>query len=178
MKATEFFMSRPRLAAVAALVAVLAGVLSAPLVPVAMYPTLARPSISVSCSYPGANAVEVMNTVAGPLEEKINGVEGMDRMTSSCHDTGSYSLTVNFAVGYDRDVALMKVQSKVQQALSLLPQEVKTAGKIMAASTPHQYMGKISQVLTERMTQERAGSASIIRRSRSRIPRFSRGTRL
>ena len=135
MKATEFFMSRPRLAAVAALVAVLAGVLSAPLVPVAMYPTLARPSISVSCSYPGANAVEVMNTVAGPLEEKINGVEGMDRMTSSCHDTGSYSLTVNFAVGYDRDVALMKVQSKVQQALSLLPQEVKNTGVTVESGT-------------------------------------------
>ena len=135
MKATEFFISRPRLAAVAALVAILAGLLSAPLVPVAMYPTLARPAISVSCSYPGANAVEVMNTVAGPLEEKVNGVEGMDRMTSSCHDTGSYSLTVNFAVGYDRDVALMKVQSKVQQALSLLPQEVKNTGVTVESGT-------------------------------------------
>ena len=118
-----------------ALVAVLAGLLSAPLLPVAMYPTLARPAISVSCSYPGANAVEVMNTVAGPLEEKVNGVEGMDRMTSSCHDTGSYSLTVNFAVGYDRDVALMKVQSKVQQALSLLPQEVKNTGVTVESGT-------------------------------------------
>ena len=135
MKATEFFISRPRLAAVVALVAVLAGVLSVPLVPVALYPTLARPAISVSCSYPGANAVEVMNTVAGPLEEKVNGVEGMDRMTSSCHDTGSYSLTVNFAVGYDRDVALMKVQSKVQQALSLLPQEVKNTGVTVESGT-------------------------------------------
>ncbi len=135
MKATEFFIARPRLAAVVALVAVLAGVMSAPLVPVALYPTLARPAISVSCSYPGANAVEVMNTVAGPLEEKVNGVEGMDRMTSSCHDTGSYSLTVNFAVGYDRDVALMKVQSKVQQALSLLPQEVKNTGVTVESGT-------------------------------------------
>ena len=135
MKATEFLVARPRLAAVAAIVVVLAGALSVPLLPVAMYPTLARPSISVSCSYPGANAVEVMNTVAGPLEEKINGVEGMDRMTSSCHDTGSYSLTVNFAVGYDRDVALMKVQSKVQQALSLLPQEVKNTGVTVESGT-------------------------------------------
>ena len=135
MKATEFFVSRPRLAAVAAIVILLAGALTAPLLPVALYPTLARPAISVSCSYPGANAVEVMNTVAGPLEEKVNGVEGMDRMTSSCHDTGSYSLTVNFAVGYDRDVALMKVQSKVQQALSLLPQEVKNTGVTVESGT-------------------------------------------
>ena len=135
MKATAFFVSRPRLAAVVALVILLAGALSAPLLPVALYPTLARPAISVSCSYPGANAVEVMNTVAGPLEEKVNGVEGMDRMTSSCHDTGSYSLTVNFAVGYDRDIALMKVQSKVQQAMSLLPQEVKNTGVTVESGT-------------------------------------------
>ena len=135
MKVTSFFISRPRLAAVVALVILLAGALSAPLLPIALYPTLARPAISVSCSYPGANAVEVMNTVAGPLEEKVNGVEGMDRMTSSCHDTGAYSLTVNFAVGYDRDIALMKVQSKVQQALSLLPQEVKNTGVTVESGT-------------------------------------------
>lgn len=135
MKATEFFVSRPRFAAVVTLVVLLAGVLSVPLLPVAMYPTLARPAISVSCSYPGANAVEVMNTVAGPLEEKVNGVEGMDRMTSSCHDNGSYSLTVNFDVGYDRDIALMKVQSKVQQAMSLLPQEVKNTGVTVESGT-------------------------------------------
>lgn len=113
----------------------MAGILSLALLPVNMYPTLARPAISVSCTYPGANAAEVMNTVAGPLEEKVNGVEGMDRMTSACHDNGSYSLTVNFAVGYDRDVALMKVQSKVQQALSLLPQEVKNTGVTVESGT-------------------------------------------
>ena len=135
MRATELFISRPRLAAVVALVVVMAGAFSAALLPVALYPTLARPAISVSCTYPGANAVEVMNTVAGPLEEKVNGVEGMDRMTSSCHDTGAYSMTVNFEVGYDRDIALMKVQSKVQQALSLLPQEVKNTGVTVESGT-------------------------------------------
>ena len=128
-------MARPRLAAVVSLVILIAGALSMYLLPVTLYPALARPAISVSCTYPGANAVEVMNTVAGPLEEKINGVEGMNRMTSSCHDTGSYSLSVNFEVGYDRDVALMKVQSKVQQALSLLPQEVKNTGVTVESGT-------------------------------------------
>ena len=104
MKATETFLARPRLAAVAAIVAVIAGAASAWLLPVALYPSLARPAISVSCSYPGANAMEVMNTIAGPLEEKMNGVEGMDRMLSGCYDSGSYALTVKFDVGYDRDV--------------------------------------------------------------------------
>ena len=135
MKVSDALASRPRFAAVVATVTVVAGVLAAIRIPMAMYPTLARPSISVSCTYPGANAVELMNTVAGPLEEKINGVEGMDRMTSSCYDSGAYSLTVNFAVGYDRDVALMKVQSKVQQALSLLPQEVKNTGVTVQSGT-------------------------------------------
>ena len=135
MRATKFFIDHPRLAAVVALVILLAGAMSVSLLPIALYPTLARPAISVSCSYPGANAVELMNTVAGPLEEKVNGVEGMDRMTSSCYDSGAYSLTVNFDVGYDRDIALMKVQSKVQQALSLLPQEVKNTGVTVESGT-------------------------------------------
>ena len=135
MKATEFFVARPRLAAVVALVVLIAGAISLCLLPVTLYPALARPAISVSCTYPGANAVELMNTVAGPLEEKVNGVEGMDRMTSSCYDSGAYSLTVNFAVGYDKDIALMKVQSKVQQALSLLPQEVKNTGVTVESGT-------------------------------------------
>jgi len=135
MRVTEFFVRRSRLAVVVALLVLLVGALAAPLLPVTLYPSLARPSISVSCTYPGANAVEVMNTVAGPLEEKMNGVEGMDRMTCSCFDSGSYSLSVSFAVGYDRDLALMKVQSKVQQALSLLPQEVKNTGVTVQAST-------------------------------------------
>ena len=135
MKATRFLLARPRLAAVVALVILIAGALSMYLLPVTLYPALARPAISVSCTYPGANAVEVMNTVAGPLEEKVNGVEGMDRMTSSCYDSGAYSLTVNFAVGYDKDIALMKVQSKVQQALSLLPQEVKNTGVTVESGT-------------------------------------------
>ena len=128
MKATEIFMARPRLAVVAAILSVAVGAVSAWLVPVALYPSLARPAISVSCTYPGANAMELMNTVAGPIEEKVNGVEGMDSMSSTCNNTGSYSLTVKFGIGCDRDIALMKVQSKIQQAMSLLPQEVKNTG--------------------------------------------------
>ena len=124
----DVFLSRPRLAAAIAIAALVAGFLSCLSLPVAFYPTVARPTISVSCTYPGANAREVMNTVAGPLEDRVNGVEGFDHMTSSCSDTGSYSLTVYFQADYDRDLALMKVQAAVQQALTQLPQEVKNTG--------------------------------------------------
>ena len=124
----DVFLSRPRLVSALVIAALVAGILSSLSLPVAFYPTVARPTISVSCSYPGANAREVMNTVAGPLEDRVNGVEGFDHMTSTCADTGSYSLTVYFQADYDRDLALMKVQAAVQQALTQLPQEVKNTG--------------------------------------------------
>ena len=124
----DVFLGRPRLTAAIAIAALVAGFLSCLSLPVAFYPTVARPTISVSCTYPGANAIEVMNTVAGPLEDRVNGVEGFDHMTSSCSDTGTYSLTVYFQADYDRDLALMKVQAAVQQALTQLPQEVKNTG--------------------------------------------------
>ena len=119
---------KPYFALALTLFAAVSAALSLSTVPVALYPSVARPAISVTCTYPGANAREVMNTVAGPLEEKVNGVEGMSRMTSTCSDTGAYSLTVFFHIGVDRDMALTKVQGRVQQALSLLPQEVKNTG--------------------------------------------------
>ena len=128
MNAVALLVRRPYFAIAVVLLSVVLAAMSFPRAPVSLYPNVARPAISVSCTYPGANAREVMNTVAGPIEEKVNGVEGMSRMTSSCSDTGAYSLTVYFHVGVDRDMALTKVQSKVQQALSLLPQEVKNTG--------------------------------------------------
>ena len=128
MNVVALLVRRPYFAIAVTLLSVVVAAMSFPRASVSLYPNVARPAISVSCTYPGANAREVMNTVAGPIEEKVNGVEGMSRMTSSCTDTGAYSLTVYFHVGVDRDMALTKVQSKVQQALSLLPQEVKNTG--------------------------------------------------
>ena len=135
MNAVALLVRRPYFAIAVVLLSVVVAAISFPRAPVSLYPNVARPAISVSCTYPGANAREVMNTVAGPIEEKVNGVEGMDRMMSSCHDTGAYSLTVKFDVGYDVDVALMKVQSKVQQAMSLLPAEVKNTGVTVESGT-------------------------------------------
>ena len=124
----DVFLRRPRIAIAIAFAALVAGALSLTSLPISFFPNVARPAIVVSCTYPGANAREVMNTVAGPIEDQVNGVEGFDTMTSSCSDSGSFSLTVNFQAGFDRDLALMKVQAAVQQALTQLPQEVKNTG--------------------------------------------------
>ena len=132
---SRFFVERPRFAAVLAATFALAGGISMLTLPVAQYPEITPPRIVVSCSYPGANAREVMATVAGPMEEELNGVEGMLFMTSSCNNSGSYSVGVTFEVGTDRDAAQMKVQNCVQQALSRLPVEVKNTGlKVRCAS--------------------------------------------
>jgi len=132
---SRFFIERPRFAGVISIVLSISGAVALKYLPVAQYPEVSPPRISVSCSYPGANAREVMNTVAGPLEDEMNGVEDMLFMTSSCADDGSYSLGITFEVGTDRDVALMKVQNRVQQATSKLPVEVKNTGlKVRCAS--------------------------------------------
>jgi len=125
---SRFFIERPRFAAVLAIVMSLAGAVSVWKLPVAQYPKISPPRVSVSCSYAGANAREVMNTIAAPLEDELNGVENMLFMGSSCADDGSYSIGITFEVGTDRDVALMKVQNRVQQALTKLPTEVKATG--------------------------------------------------
>ncbi len=124
----NIFLHRPRIASAIAIVSLIAGVFSLTSLPVAFFPSVALPTISVSCTYPGANARDVLNTIAGRIEDQVNGVEGFDHMASSCSDSGSYSLTVYFQAGFDRDLALMKVQAAVQQALPQLPQEVKNTG--------------------------------------------------
>ena len=125
---SRFFIERPRFAAVISIVLSLSGAVALLLLPVTQYPSVTPPRVSVGCNYPGANAAEVMNTIAGPLEDEMNGVENMLFMASSCADNGSYSLGITFEVGTDRDVALMKVQNRVQQALTKLPVEVKNTG--------------------------------------------------
>ena len=135
---SRFFIERPRFAGVISIVLSLAGGVALLKLPVAQYPEVSPPRITVSCSYPGANAREVMNTVAGPLEDTMNGVEDMLFMSSSCSDDGNYSLGITFEVGTDRDVALMKVQNRVQQATSKLPVEVKNTGLTVRCASEDQ----------------------------------------
>jgi hydrophobe/amphiphile efflux-1 (HAE1) family protein len=106
----------------------IAGGMVALRLPVEQYPDVAPPEIRVSARYPGADAETLANTVASPLEEAINGVEGMIYMSSTSSNTGSYSLSVTFETGTDTDMALVKVQNRVQRAAPLLPAEVTQRG--------------------------------------------------
>jgi HAE1 family hydrophobic/amphiphilic exporter-1 len=125
---SQFFIHRPKFAFVISIVLTLAGLLSIPLLPVAQFPDISPPTISVSASYPGASAEVVRDTVAGPLESAVNGVEDMIYMSSNSSGDGSYSLTVTFGVGTDADIAQVQVQNRVQRAMPTLPAEVTRLG--------------------------------------------------
>ncbi len=122
------FIERPRFAGVISIVLVLAGTLSMLRLPIAMYPEIAPPQIEVRANYPGASAQVVSDAVASPIEDEVNGVEGMIYMSSQCSNTGEYSLTVTFEVGTDPDIAQVKVQNRIQQATPRLPSEVTNMG--------------------------------------------------
>ena len=133
---SRVFVERPRFAMVIAIVLSMAGVMAIWKLPIAQYPQLTPPEISVTYSYPGANAREVMNTVATPLEDEVNGVDDMLYMTSDCTDDGQYQLKVSFEVESDRDMDLVKVQNRCAQAEAKLPAEVKQlGGRLRAQST-------------------------------------------
>ncbi len=125
---SRIFVERPRFAMVIAIVLTMAGAMAIFKLPVSQYPRITPPSISVSYAYPGANAKEVLNTIAMPLEDEVNGVDDMLYMTGQCGDDGNYSLNVTFEVESDRDMDMVKVQNRVAQAEAKLPSEVKQLG--------------------------------------------------
>jgi HAE1 family hydrophobic/amphiphilic exporter-1 len=124
----KIFIERPVLSTVISVILVLLGVLGLLSLPIAQYPDISPPTVQVSASYAGANADVVLKSVIVPLEEQINGVEGMTYMTSSATNQGSGSIQVYFNVGTDPDQAAVDVQNRVASATSLLPQEVTLAG--------------------------------------------------
>ena len=124
----DTFIRRPILASVCSLVLVLAGAVAIPTMPVAQYPSLASPQVNVTAIYTGANAQEVETAVTTPLEQAINGVEGMLYMTSSSTNSGIATVTVTFDVTRDQDVAAVDVQNRVNQTLGRMPAEVRTTG--------------------------------------------------
>lgn len=127
---SEFFVRRPIFAAVISIVIVLVGVVSQGTLPVAKFPEITPPTVSVTAVYPGANASVVAETVAAPIEQEVNGVEGMIYMSSNSANDGSYSLTVTFEVGTDMDMAAVLVQNRVAIAMAKLPDEVKRQGVV------------------------------------------------
>jgi HAE1 family hydrophobic/amphiphilic exporter-1 len=124
----DTFIRRPILASVCSLVLILAGAIAIPTMPVAQYPVLAPPQVNVSAFYTGANAQEVETAVTTPLEQAINGVEGMLYMTSASTNSGMSTITVTFDVTRDQDIAAVEVQNRVNQALGRMPTEVRTTG--------------------------------------------------
>src|SRR5690554_115140 len=122
------FIERPVLSTVISIIIVILGILGLSTLPVTQYPDIAPPSVQVSASYPGANAQTVLNSVVIPIEEQVNGVEGMDYITSTASNDGSASIQVVFKQGIDPDIAAVNVQNRVSRATPLLPGEVTRSG--------------------------------------------------
>lgn len=125
---SRFFINRPIFAAVISIIIVIAGAVTIVGLPIAQYPELAPPTVQVSTFYPGANAQVIADTVAAPIEQQVNGVEGMIYMSSTSTNSGTYNLTVSFATGTDADMAAVLVQNRVAIAIASLPEEVKKVG--------------------------------------------------
>src|ERR671925_425807 len=122
---SRFFINRPIFASVLSIVITLGGGIALFTLPIAQYPEIAPPTVEVSAAYPGANAQVVADTVAAPIEQQVNGVEGMMYMSSQCTNDGNYTLTVTFQPGSDLDKAQVLLQNRVTNAQPTLPDAVK-----------------------------------------------------
>ena len=133
---SRFFIRRPIFATVLSLIIVLAGALAVLFLPIAQYPDITPPTVQVTASYPGANAQLVLDTVAAPIEQQVNGVENMLYMSSQCTNDGAYVLTITFALGADLNVAQVLVQNRVQLAMPVIPSIVQQQGVAVKKKSP------------------------------------------
>ncbi len=132
-----YFIRRPVFATAIAIIMVLAGAVSYFTLPVAQFPNITPPQVVVSAKYPGASAQVVADTVTTPLEQQINGVEGMTYMSSSSSNDGSATITITFDVGYSLNTAAVDVQNRVSQAASALPAIVNQGGVTIRKQNPN-----------------------------------------
>jgi multidrug efflux pump len=133
---SHFFIDRPIFAAVLSIVITMTGAIALLSLPIAQYPQITPPSVQVSIVYPGANPQVVADTVAAPIEQQVNGVEGMLYMSSQMGTDGSYTLTVTFDIGTDLNTALVMVQNRVTLAIPQLPNSVQRQGITVRKKTP------------------------------------------
>jgi multidrug efflux pump len=133
---SHFFIERPILSSVPSIIITLVGLVAVFALPVAQYPEITPPTVRVSCTYPGASAQVVADTVAAPIEQQVNGVEDMLFMSSQCSNDGTYSLTVTFKVGTNLNMAQVLVQNRVALAQPMLPDVVKQIGVTTKKRSP------------------------------------------
>jgi multidrug efflux pump len=138
---SRFFIDRPIFATVLSIFITLAGGLALFTLPLAQFPRITPPTVQVSANYPGASAGDVATAVAAPIEQYINGVEGMMYMSSQCTNDGAYNLTVTFHQGIDVDMAQVLVQNRVSLALPSLPDVIKATGVTTRKRSPDILMG-------------------------------------
>ncbi len=129
---SRFFIERPIFAAVLSIVVVLAGLVAMRVLPIAQYPEIAPPTVTISASYPGASAETLATTVAAPIEEQLSGIEGLQYFSSSASANGTVTITATFEVGTDIDKATFNVNNRVQLATPRLPDEVRRNGVMVA----------------------------------------------
>ena len=132
---SEVFIRRPILATVCSLIIILAGAICIPLLPIARYPELTPPSVTITAFYTGANAQAVESAVTTPIEQVVNGVEGMTYISSSSTNSGVATINVFFEIGRDPDLAAVDVQNRVNQVMGRLPADVRTTGVTVIKNT-------------------------------------------
>ncbi|MBV7405399.1 multidrug efflux RND transporter permease subunit AcrB [Enterobacter sp. ENT03] len=150
----NFFIDRPIFAWVLAIIIMLAGGLAIMQLPVAQYPTIAPPAVTVNANYPGADAKTVQDTVTQVIEQNMNGIDGLMYMSSNSDSTGSVQITLTFESGTDADIAQVQVQNKLQLAMPLLPQEVQQQG-VSVQKSSSSFLMVVGVINTDgSMTQE------------------------
>src|SRR6187455_49797 len=169
---SRFFIDRPIFATVLSVVITLAGGIAVWALPVTQYPEITPPTVEISTVYPGANAMVVSDTVAAPIEQQVNGVEGMMYMSSQCTNDGTYTLTVTFRPGTDLNLAQVLVQNRESLAEPILPDLVKRRGISVKKKSPNVLMiVNLFSADNNRTNLELSNYATIqIRDELSRVP--------